>query len=202
MNVNTLKSNPYLSSSLKSNKDVAGKYVNKDKSLIKNESVKDISIKNEIAQLEIREKMVINHEKMHMSVGGSLASNPTYTYVTGPDGKKYVSGGQVDMKMPSGGSLDALLHGLKKIKSAATAVGNPSGADINTAATAAAIEASVLKEVALKKMNQAYEKTKEMQNQPKIDKNMRHIDIMIEKSYVSKLSQMKFRTMSKFDLMI
>jgi len=106
------------------------------------------------------------------------------------------------MKMPNGGSLDALLSGLKRIKNAATAVGNPSGADINTAATAAAIEAAVLEELALKKMNQAYEKTKELQNQPKIDSNMRHIDIIIEKSYVSKLSQMKLKTMSKFDLMI
>jgi len=87
MNVNTLRSNPYLQAGLKVNKDVAGKYVNKDKSLIKNESAKDISIKNEIAQLEIRGKMIINHEKMHMAVGGNLASNPTYTYVKGPDGK-------------------------------------------------------------------------------------------------------------------
>lgn len=202
MTVNALQSNPHSYGKQNKIADPTRKYVNKDMSLIKNESSKDISIKNEIAQLEVHEKMVINHEKMHMTVGGSLASNATYTYVTGPDGKKYVAGGRVDLKIPTGGSLDSLLRNLKRIKSAATAVGNPSGADLATASTAAAIEASVLKEVAVKKMKAAYEKSKEIVNKPNIDSNMTHIDILIEKSFVSKLSTMKFKTMSKFDLMI
>lgn len=106
------------------------------------------------------------------------------------------------MKMPSGGNLDSLLSGLKRIKSAATAVGNPSSTDLNTAATASAIEAAVTKEMTLKKTHEAYNKTKELINNSKYDSSMTHIDQLIEDSYVSKISTMNFRTMSKFELLI
>lgn len=194
-------SKPYLGL-ITMKKDSSEKYINKDISQVKSETSEDIAIKNKISQLEIREQAIINHEKTHRSVGGNLASSATYVYTNGPDGKQYISGGQVDMKMPSGGSLVNLLSGLKRIKSAATAVGNPSSTDLHTAANASAIEASVLKEIALKNMSEAYNKTKELTNQPKIEDHMTHIDKLVEKSYVSKLSTMTFRTMSKFELLI
>jgi len=201
-NMKSVSPNPYLHLSTKTHKDVSEKYVNKDMSQVKNENSEDVAIKSKIAQLEIREKSIISHEKMHLMIGGNLASGPSYIYTNGPDGKRYISGGQVDMRMPSGGNLNSLLNGLRRIKSAATAVGNPSGADLNTAATASAIEASVLKEMALRKTKEAYEKAKKFENEPKITSNMSHIDKLIEKSYVSKLSTMKFRVMSKFELLI
>ncbi|MBI9012899.1 MAG: hypothetical protein JEZ08_11760 [Clostridiales bacterium] len=202
VNMKSTAPNPYLYLFNKKRKDVSQKYVTKDMALVKTENLEDVAIKNKIAQLAMQEKAIISHEKMHLMVGGNLASGPSYIYTTGPDGKRYIAGGQVNMKMPSGGSLDSLLSGLKRIKNAATAVGNPSGTDLNTAATAAAIESAVLKEMALRKMNEAYSKSREQANEPKIDNNMTHIDMLIEKSYVSKLSTMKFRVLSKFELLI
>lgn len=178
------------------------KYVNKHHSQIKIQSNEDVVIKRKITQLEKREQSIINHEKMHMLIGGSLASSPTYTYSIGPDGKKYVSGGRVDMKMPTGGSLESLLSGLKRIKAAASSVTNPSAADLSTAAMAASIEASVNSEIALIKMKESYSKSDEKTQGNKSNLLKPLIDKIIESTYTTKISQMKYRTFSKFDLLI
>jgi hypothetical protein len=202
MNIKSAVSNPYQNIQIKKQKDATEKFVYKDMSQVKTENSADIAMKNKIARLEMREKEIIEHERTHMAVGGNLASSVSYVYTNGPDGKRYISGGQVDMKMPSGGGLNNLLSGLRRIKSAATSVGDPSGTDLQTAAIASAIEASILKEMALKKSKAAYNKTQEIKNKPKITKTMSHIDRLIEKSYISKLSTMKFRTLSKFEMFI
>lgn len=198
MNINNSLKNIHINK----HEDSKKKYINKDISQVKAEDTKDIAIKNEILRLEIREKEIIKHEETHMLVGGNLAGSPSYIYINGPDGKRYISGGQVDMKMPKGGNLESLLNGLKRIKSAATAVNNPSGTDLQTAATTSAIEASILKEITLKKRDEAFQKSKELNNKPEISKDMSQIEQMIEKSFVSKLSTIEFKTMSKFELLI
>lgn len=182
--------------------DTSSKYFEKDLSLVKSDSHEDVIMKNEIRSFEATEKSIINHEKMHMMIGGNLAGSPSFIYTTGPDGRRYVSGGQVNLKMPSGGTLTSLLRNLKRIKSAATAVSNPSAADISTASSAATLEASVNREIALSKMKETYKSSSEIQTKNDSFFNEDVLEKMIKSTYTTKLSQMNYKTFSKFELLV
>ena len=51
-----------------------------------------------VRNLKKREHEVIKHENAHAIAGGGMASRPTYEYTQGPDGKRYVTGGHVNMR--------------------------------------------------------------------------------------------------------
>ena len=51
-----------------------------------------------IQQLQARDREVRQHEQAHMAAaGGLLKSGPSYSYITGPDGKRYAVGGSVEI---------------------------------------------------------------------------------------------------------
>ncbi len=185
----------YIQQNAKSKK-IQEQYITKNVSSIKTNTSKDVSIKREIEQLEQREDMIIAHENMHMQVGGSLASAPSYIYETGPDGKKYVSGGTVNMKLPSSGSLEKKMNDLKTISKAASAVSNPSGADIKTASIASALYKSIKDELAVMKMKKSYNKIKKTELE--LDNKKNTEDGKPEK----KINNYDFKVMSKFELLI
>ena len=76
-------------------------------------------VKAEINELELTEKEVIVHEQAHKAVGGSVTGPITYTHTEGPDGKRYISGGEVSINMKEGATPEETLEILEKVKAAA-----------------------------------------------------------------------------------
>jgi len=187
------------------------KFKKTDLSKVNKKTSEDLAITKEIKDLQDREDMIIKHERSHMAVGGNLASSPSYIYTTGPDGKKYISGGEVSMRLPTTGSFEKMLANVKKVVQASTAGINPSPTDIKTAALAVAMESKITNEMTLKKAKESYEKAKEISEVDKqIDPQTKdlkdfektHIDELIEDSYTSKMSKMKFKSISTFEMFI
>ncbi|QIK39064.1 hypothetical protein GWK36_02060 [Caldichromatium japonicum] len=95
-----------------------------------------------IEQLKQRDAEVRAHEQAHIAAGGAyITSGPSYSYQTGPDGRRYAIGGEVgiDTSMnpddPEGNLAKA-----RAIIRAAMAPAEPSGQDVRVAAAARAME--------------------------------------------------------------
>ena len=95
-------------------------------------------VKAEIKELELTEKEVIVHEQAHKAVGGSVTGPITYTHTEGPDGKRYINGGEVSIHMKEGATPEETLEILEKVKAAALAPAEPSPQDLRVAASATA----------------------------------------------------------------
>ena len=90
------------------------------------------------------------HEQAHLAAAGSLAQGgATYTYTTGPDGKRYATGGEVQVDTSEvRGDPQATIDKAQKIRAAALAPADPSSADRAVAAKAARMEAKARMEMA------------------------------------------------------
>jgi hypothetical protein len=95
-----------------------------------------------IAELERTEREVITHEAAHQAAAGRFGGPATYSYTTGPDGRRYITGGEVQVHTPSTNDPEEALRNARQVMRAALAPGDPSGQDIAVAAGAAAIAAS------------------------------------------------------------
>ena len=94
----------------------------------------------EISQLKHRDQEVKAHELAHATTGGSLTGPPTYTYETGPDGKRYAVAGEVSVDLSTvKGDPEATIAKMQKVHSAALAPANPSAQDAKIAANATQI---------------------------------------------------------------
>lgn len=103
-----------------------------------------------IQQLQARDREVRQHEQAHMAAaGGLLKAGPFYSYVQGPDGKRYAIGGSVEIDTSeSSDDPEANLEKGQRIQAAALAPGEPSGADLAIAKLGARIEQRALAEIA------------------------------------------------------
>lgn len=91
----------------------------------------------QIAKLQQTEREVVAHEAAHMAVGGQFAGSASYSYTTGPDGKRYITGGEVPISTPATDDPEEALRNAEQVMRAAMAPANPSGQDIAVAAGAA-----------------------------------------------------------------
>ena len=98
------------------------------------ENQKDKAI---ISELEKTEREVLAHEAAHISAGGGFAGTPKYTRQIGPDGKSYITGGEVTITVPPSSDPEEIIRNMQQVKGAALAPINPSPQDINVAAAAA-----------------------------------------------------------------
>lgn len=90
-----------------------------------------------IASLEKRDVEVRAHERAHSAVGGSATGSPSYSFETGPDGKRYATSGEVSVDLsPVSGNPQATITKMKTIKAAALAPATPSNQDRRVAASA------------------------------------------------------------------
>lgn len=100
-----------------------------------------------VDRLAARDREVRAHEQAHARVGGQYAGSPSYTYQTGPDGKRYAIGGSVAIDVsPVPGDPEATIAKMEQVKAAALAPAEPSSADrrIATLAEAASREAQAV----------------------------------------------------------
>jgi len=102
----------------------------------------------QVQDLVERDKEVRTHEQAHQSAGGEYASSPTYQFTQGPDGKRYATGGevQIDTSVVPGDPA-ATIAKMQQIRAAALAPAEPSAQDLAVARSAAASEAKARKEL-------------------------------------------------------
>ncbi len=88
------------------------------------------SEEREVQQLKQRDREVRAHEQAHATVGGSYASAPSYEFSTGPDGKKYAVGGEVQIDAsPVADNPKATIRKMDIVIRAALAPAEPSSQD-------------------------------------------------------------------------
>ena len=91
----------------------------------------------EIEQLKARDQEVRAHEQAHAATGGQYAGSPQYEYTTGPDNKRYATGGEVSIDISEAQSPEQTLRKMQQVRAAALAPAQPSSQDLKVAAEAA-----------------------------------------------------------------
>jgi hypothetical protein len=110
----------------------------------------------EIQELERRDREVRAHEQAHKSAGGAHAGSIHLEYTVGPDGKRYASSGEVSIDVSAvPGDPEATLRKMQVVQRAANAPAEPSGADRQVAAQAAATASRARAEMAAERYGAA-----------------------------------------------
>lgn len=106
----------------------------------------------EVQALKARDSEVRAHEQAHLAAAGGLAtSGASFQYVTGPDGQRYATGGEVGIDVsPVPNDPQATLLKAETIRRAALAPAQPSGQDLSVASKAAAMANKASAELLLK----------------------------------------------------
>lgn len=128
---------------------------------VKVESADERRIKAQIDRMQQWEDYVKQHELEHAIIGGSGVGSISYVYSYGPDGKKYVIGGQVSVQIPSGLN-ESTLNKLDKLKRATTAPTNLSTKDMVASAIISAVYRSRANKLYMKQAIDKYEKQSQM----------------------------------------
>ena len=92
----------------------------------------------QIRELKQIQNEVIAHEAAHQAAAGELGGGVSYTYTEGPDGQRYITGGEVPIRFKEGATPEETLRNMQKVQAAASAPADPSGQDMKVAAKAAA----------------------------------------------------------------
>ncbi|MEO5356456.1 MAG: hypothetical protein H7844_04065 [Nitrospirae bacterium YQR-1] len=107
-------------------------------------------IDREVQKLKQRDQEVRAHELAHQSVGGRYAGSPRYEYQNGPDGKRYISGGEVSIDTSEEKDPEATVSKMRQVRASAMAPANPSSQDMKVAQEASQKEATAQQEVSRK----------------------------------------------------
>ena len=101
-----------------------------------------------ITDLQKRDAEVRAHEQAHLSAAGQYASGgASFSYTTGPNGKRYASGGEVPIDIGKEKTPEQTILKMRTIRRAALAPANPSSTDRSVAAQASATETQAMKEL-------------------------------------------------------
>ncbi|MDR1960330.1 MAG: hypothetical protein LBQ54_15055 [Planctomycetaceae bacterium] len=105
--------------------------------------------KQQVTELQSRDTEVRAHEAAHLAAAGAYAtSGASYTFETGPDGKKYAVGGEVSIDAsPIDGDPEATIQKAQQVQAAALAPAQPSSQDYKVAAKASQMEAEARQEL-------------------------------------------------------
>jgi hypothetical protein len=103
----------------------------------------------QVADLKKRDQEVRAHEQAHLAAAGGMArGGAALSYETGPDGRKYAVGGEVQIVMRTGRTPEETIRNARQVQAAAMAPANPSSTDQQTAAAAARMEQDARAELA------------------------------------------------------
>ncbi len=101
-----------------------------------------------LAELQARDREVRAHEQAHLANAGRYAAGgASYTWQTGPDGKRYAVGGEVPIDLSEEQDPEQTIQKMRMVRRAALAPAEPSAADRNIAATASQKEARARQEM-------------------------------------------------------
>jgi hypothetical protein len=107
----------------------------------------------EVDELQGRDREVRQHEQAHMAAAGAYArGGPRYEYTTGPDNKRYATGGEVSIDTSSiPNDPEATIRKAQTVYRAAMAPAEPSGQDRQVASEAKKMEMEARQELAEKR---------------------------------------------------
>jgi len=112
--------------------------------------------RQQIAELSARDQVVRAHEQAHQSVGGQYTGSVSFSYQTGPDGKRYAVGGEVPIDAsPVSGDPLATIAKMRTVQAAANAPADPSSQDRKVAAAAARLLSRAQVELSAQKREEA-----------------------------------------------
>jgi len=137
------------------------------------EAIKQSQIREEVSKLQAIENRVISHEAAHKAVGGNLAGAASYQYSTGPDGKTYITGGEVSINISEGKTPEETINRMQQVRAAALAPSDPSPQDYKVAALASQTEMTarldLLSRNSENHLNSNNDKTKDPNNENSSD---------------------------------
>jgi hypothetical protein len=81
-----------------------------------------------------------------MAAGKGLTGGASYTYETGPDGRRYAVGGEVPVSLSPGRTPDETIQNAETVRAAALAPADPSAQDLEVAGQASQMEAQARQE--------------------------------------------------------
>ena len=114
----------------------------------------------EVGELKKRDRQVREHEQAHVAAAGQYATGgPTFEYKTGPDGRRYAVGGEVDIdtsEVPD--DSEATVRKAQVIYRAAMAPAEPSSQDRRVAAEARKMQAEAQAEIGKNQRREQTEK--------------------------------------------
>lgn len=115
-----------------------GSSLNQQNNLTSDVARQEQQVQDVINQLKARDTEVRAHEMAHLAAAGSYArGGMSFTYQTGPDGRKYAVGGEVGIDTsPVSGDPEATLMKAMVIQRAALAPAEPSAQDMKVAQVA------------------------------------------------------------------
>lgn len=115
--------------------------------------------RQQVEHLKQRDREVRRHEQAHANAGGPYAGQPSYEFVSGPDGKQYAVAGQVSIDTGSvAGNPKATIRKMQTVKRAALAPMEPSSTDRAVAAAAEQAKAEAELELRQRKAEEAKER--------------------------------------------
>lgn len=95
--------------------------------------------RRQVTRLQDVDSRVRQHEAAHKSAGAGVTGAMSYSYVIGPDGRQYATGGEVSIDLPpSGSDPEVTIRALEQVIRAALAPADPSTTDHAVAAAARA----------------------------------------------------------------
>lgn len=118
-----------------------------------------------VTELKQIDQQVRDHEAAHMAAGGTLVrGGVSYDYQTGPDGKRYAVGGEVQIDTtPVEDDPKATMLKAERIKSAALAPADPSSQDLAVAAAATQMQMQAQQELTQQSMQNLQDSSKKGQ---------------------------------------
>lgn len=106
-----------------------------------------------VQDLEARDQEVRNHEMAHIAASGGYAKGgASFSYQTGPDGKRYAVGGEVSIDTSAERDPQKTVAKMQAVRRAAMAPAEPSAQDRHVAAKAAQQEARAMQEMMKERM--------------------------------------------------
>jgi hypothetical protein len=98
----------------------------------------DPQLQAAVAQLKSTEEKVKAHEAAHKAAGGAITGPVSFTYTRGPDGRNYITGGEVPITISAGRTPQETISRMQQVIQAALAPADPSPQDRAVAGQAAA----------------------------------------------------------------
>jgi hypothetical protein len=121
----------------KTDKNTENKDSITDRVTLSGKSLEDPQVRAVAEKMKAIEEKVKAHEAAHKAAGGNLAGPASFSYTQGPDGRSYITGGEVQINISGGRTPEETISRMQQVIRAALAPADPSGQDRAVAAQAA-----------------------------------------------------------------
>lgn len=140
---------------------------NENKNNAQNSKLSEAQAKRVLDALKRADAEVKAHEQAHMASGGGLTGGVSYSYKTGPDGKRYAVAGEVSIDTSPGRTPEETKRKAQTIKAAALAPANPSAQDRKVAAMATMMLQQAMAEILKQEQQQSQNEIKKSAEETK-----------------------------------